>query len=344
MRDPDAGSATPVRTDFRPPTPDGIPHDPATVNWRRVGLFVLIAWGGAAVVGFGVAWAARALPSSMLGVLTVSLAVIYMPLPLVAGLIVERRAGRRPLLVVRAWRAVRQHPGRILWIFLLGMGAALAVSLVTLLIALGLAAAGVPGAGTIITTTAQLAEHLGQMSGTAIPAEAAAALPPVWVLAALSLIQGVIAGATLNAVFAFGEEYGWRGVLAEELAPLGVLRSNLIIGIVWGLWHVPLIVGIGYNYGEHWLAGIGLMVTFCVPLGFVLAWVAARAGVFGAAVGHGVINGTISITMIVLTGTSTVIVPVGIAVALGGTIVAVVLWLLFPPNRPAPRRAARAIG
>lgn len=305
----------------------------ARVDGGRVALFLAIALGGAVLMGVLLSVLARLLPTTLTPLLTVSLAVLYMPLPMVAGFIVERRAGRRPLLVVRAWRAVRAHPVRILPILLIGAGSGLAITVVTLLVALGLAGAAVPGAGTIVTTTEELAAQLDQIAGVPLPAETAAALPPVGVLVVLMLVQGIIAGATLNAVLAFGEEYGWRGVLAEELAPLGVARSHLIIGAVWGLWHAPIIIGLGYNFGQHWLAGIGLMVTFCIPVGFIMAWAAARTGVFGASISHGVLNGTAAVTVLVLSGTSTLIAPVGIAATIGAVVVAGVLWLGFPPAK-----------
>ena len=37
----------------------------------------------------------------------------------------------------------------------------------------------------------------------------------------ISLLQGLVAGITINAVFGFGEELGWRGLLQLEFARLG---------------------------------------------------------------------------------------------------------------------------
>ena len=40
----------------------------------------------------------------------------------------------------------------------------------------------------------------------------------------------------------FGEEYGWRAYLQDRLFPLiGSYKGVLILGIIWGLWHIPLI-------------------------------------------------------------------------------------------------------
>ncbi len=83
--------------------------------------------------------------------------------------------------------------------------------------------------------------------------------PPVVMLAALGLhaaFGGVIppspvAGHVLIAVAQFplitlfggpfGEEFGWRGYALPALATrIGWRTASLIIGAIWGLWHVPL--------------------------------------------------------------------------------------------------------
>ncbi|MFO8065956.1 MAG: CPBP family intramembrane glutamic endopeptidase, partial [Bacteroidales bacterium] len=61
---------------------------------------------------------------------------------------------------------------------------------------------------------------------------------PIW----LSLIQGLIAGVTINAVAGFGEELGWRGFLVRQFENQKFMKAALIIGLVWGIWHSPLIL------------------------------------------------------------------------------------------------------
>lgn len=171
----------------------------------------------------------------------------------------------------------------------------------------------------------------------------AGALPPPPVFTALLVVQAVLAGATLNALFGLGEEAGWRGWLHTELEPLGFTRLILVTGVVWGLWHAPLIA-MGYNYEHqlHPLAAVGLFTLFCVAFGAVLTWLRqASASVIPAAVAHGVFNALTTLPAVfiapgdswdrVLAG------PVGLPAALILAVIAAALWL--PGRRRVTGRA-----
>ncbi len=68
-----------------------------------------------------------------------------------------------------------------------------------------------------------------------------------------------------NGLLGLGEELGWRGYLLPKLMVLGKLKAYLLLGVVWGLWHLPLIL-IGFTYPGHpvlgTLAFIALTITF----------------------------------------------------------------------------------
>lgn len=52
-----------------------------------------------------------------------------------------------------------------------------------------------------------------------------------------------IAGITVNTFVALGEEFGWRAYLMPSLTNyVGILWSVIITGIVWGLWHTPVVL------------------------------------------------------------------------------------------------------
>jgi hypothetical protein len=114
-------------------------------------------------------------------------------------------------------------------------------------------------------------------------------IPPVAIFL-LSLVQGVIAGFTVNLPFTFGEELGWRGLLLRETQKSGFLRSNLFIGVVWGLWHAPIIAQ-GHNYSGHPVAGIFMMTLFTTTLSFPMAYCRFKSRtILGPSALHGMIN------------------------------------------------------
>jgi len=114
-------------------------------------------------------------------------------------------------------------------------------------------------------------------------------LPPVAIFL-LALVQGSIAGFTFNLPFTFGEELGWRGLLLRETQGSGFVRSNLFIGVVWGLWHAPIIVQ-GHNYPGHPLAGIFMMILFTTALSFPMAYCRFKSRtILGPSALHGMFN------------------------------------------------------
>src|SRR5712692_6307413 len=114
-------------------------------------------------------------------------------------------------------------------------------------------------------------------------------IPPVAIFL-LSLVQDVIAGFTVNLPFTFGEELGWRGLLLRETQKSGFLKSNLFIGVVWGLWHAPIIAQ-GHNYPGHPVAGIFMMTLFTTTLSFPMAYCRFKSRtILGPSAFHGMFN------------------------------------------------------
>jgi len=97
------------------------------------------------------------------------------------------------------------------------------------------------------------------------------------------------------AIFALGEEIGWRGYLLPILMKLmNKKRAILLNGILWGLAHAPLIY-LGFNYGlEYWGApytGIIMMILVCVVLDIWLSYVTIKSNsIIPASILHGSIN------------------------------------------------------
>jgi membrane protease YdiL (CAAX protease family) len=93
----------------------------------------------------------------------------------------------------------------------------------------------------------------------------------------LAAIQTVVLGPILGIVITFGEEYGWRGYLQTELVKLGRVRGVLLVGVIWGAWHWPIIL-MGFNYPDHPLLGVLLMTLYTTGLAVVLGYAVLRSG------------------------------------------------------------------
>jgi membrane protease YdiL (CAAX protease family) len=97
---------------------------------------------------------------------------------------------------------------------------------------------------------------------------------------------------TVGSLLAFGEEYGWRGYLLPKLLPLGEIKAALIVGLIWGSWHVPILVaGLNYPSVNPWAA-----IAVFIPAGIIISllvtrlYVAAGASVLVTMVFHAGLN------------------------------------------------------
>ena len=116
----------------------------------------------------------------------------------------------------------------------------------------------------------------------------------------MTVVQGIIAGTTINALAAFGEELGWRGLLYTQLRPLGFWKANLLIGLIWGIWHAPIIAA-GHNFPEHPIAGIFVMTLGTLALAPLIGFVRERSGsVIAAAIFHGVFNASAGVSIMLI--------------------------------------------
>ena len=120
----------------------------------------------------------------------------------------------------------------------------------------------------------------------------------------LSLLSGLLAGITVNAVAAFGEELGWRGFLVRRFQNMNFIHASLLTGLIWGLWHAPLIL-MGHNYPNYPVAGIFMMTIMTVLFSPLFLYITIKTGsVIAAAVMHGTLNGTAGLSIVMITGGS----------------------------------------
>ncbi|MFZ0529645.1 MAG: CPBP family intramembrane glutamic endopeptidase [Propionicimonas sp.] len=307
------------------------------VRWGRVALFYGLAFGWVCLVSAALFLAGSRNLSGAAGpsALTTLLAVLYMPAPLVAALIVER-LDRRPALLRTAFTGLWRKLPRV-------VAAVAAIVAVLLLGMVGLNwlvgnLIGVDAAGTVLVSQQDLVA--GAL--TLVPAQNAdqvaalsAAMPSLWGLLAVAFVGAMVAGFTINGVLAFGEEYGWRGWLADELRPVGAFWANVITGVLWGLWHAPLIV-MGFNYGDYGRLGPFFMVAWCVPMSFLL-WRLREVtdSLVAPAALHGAFNGFASVFLLVLAGANPLIAaPVGLIGTVTLTLVAAAFWGITRSRSP----------
>jgi membrane protease YdiL (CAAX protease family) len=143
---------------------------------------------------------------------------------------------------------------------------------------------------------------------------------PSWVMLLGTVVSGLLAGVTINALFAYGEEYGWRGYMVNALKGTKFLPAALLIGFVWGIWHAPIIL-MGHNNYPNPAWGVALMILFCLLAGFVELYFVCKSGsVWSAVFIHGTINA--------LAGLGMLMVPTGNTFLTGMTGVAGMMALL----------------
>jgi membrane protease YdiL (CAAX protease family) len=90
-------------------------------------------------------------------------------------------------------------------------------------------------------------------------------------------LQSVLLAPFVALLIAFGEEYGWRGYLQSELVKLGRVRGILLVGVIWGLWHAP-IIAMGHNYPGEPILGILLMTLYTIALAYFFGFAVLVSG------------------------------------------------------------------
>jgi membrane protease YdiL (CAAX protease family) len=160
-------------------------------------------------------------------------------------------------------------------------------------------------------------------------------------LVVAQIIQAMLVAPIINSLFTFGEEFGWRAYLQPRLMPLGERRAFVLMGIIWGVWHWP-VIAMGYNYGADypgapWLGMLG-MVWFTFLVGTLIGWLALRAGsVWPAVIGHAAVNGIAGLGMLFVQGKPNLLIgPMPLGVVGSAAWAAVALWILIrQPFKPA---------
>jgi membrane protease YdiL (CAAX protease family) len=145
----------------------------------------------------------------------------------------------------------------------------------------------ISGVGKLTFSSNAVWQEIIRSSGIATTAPANIPLVPVLLM--ISFPAAIIAGFTINGLFALREELGWRGFLWDQLRRYG-FKGKVSLGIIWGLWHAP-IIALGYNFPIHPYLGILFMVFLTISLTFPLTYLRDRSrSVYSSSIVHGMIN------------------------------------------------------
>lgn len=88
------------------------------------------------------------------------------------------------------------------------------------------------------------------------------------------LILSMILGYPLMMILLLGEEIGWRGYLQNKLVnSFGGLNGVLILGFIWGIWHLPISLQ-GHNLPENPLLEAFITTPLmCIALSLIIAYI-----------------------------------------------------------------------
>ena len=135
---------------------------------------------------------------------------------------------------------------------------------------------------------------------------------------------------------ALGEEVGWRGYMMPRLKErFGLLNGRLLGGVVWGVWHWPLMLLVGYEYGTNYLGAplLGLVVwcVVCFALNTLLDILYEKTeSIWVPAIAHGAFNAIAALPQVLVTPADAYYnvlgpMPIGLIAAL--PMLAAAVWL-----------------
>jgi membrane protease YdiL (CAAX protease family) len=88
----------------------------------------------------------------------------------------------------------------------------------------------------------------------------------------------------------WGEEFGWRGYLQIRLLADRPLLAAVATGLIWGVWHYPLIL-MGFEYPDQRLMGLLVFPVTTVLYAIILGWLFQRSGsIWPASLFHAAMN------------------------------------------------------
>lgn len=127
---------------------------------------------------------------------------------------------------------------------------------------------------------------------------------PLLMVAIVQAVSAVTYAPLINTFAAVGEEAGWRGYMTPVLTKwMGKVPALILSGIIWGIWHSPLIVLAGYEYGTGYMGapvlGVLLMCLFTTGMGIILSFFYEKTdSIWAPSLIHGALNGAAGVPLL----------------------------------------------
>lgn len=115
---------------------------------------------------------------------------------------------------------------------------------------------------------------------------AALLIPPATILVVLLCLKAFVSpvfapnrffvGVSFGIVAGFFEEIGWTGYALPKMAQTGnPLRASIMLGVLWGAWHMPVIdyLGTATPHGAYWLRYFFAFTAAMAAMRVLIGWI-----------------------------------------------------------------------
>jgi membrane protease YdiL (CAAX protease family) len=115
-------------------------------------------------------------------------------------------------------------------------------------------------------------------------------IPPLFILAVLLVLRTIVSPVFTPDFFVIGivfglpallEEIGWMGyVFPKMLKRQSPLTAALLLGVLWGLWHAPVVdyLGAAAPHGVYWMPFFLSFVAIVAAIRVLIVWIYTHTG------------------------------------------------------------------
>ena len=252
------------------------------IKWSQISFYIAVSFGFSWCVALYL-WSKNGLETPLAGVFL----FLFMFGPMIGGLAAAQRFNPKERLHVLGLKDSFSR-GLNRWLIIAWLWAIGLVALATLL-------SGILGGGGFQPPVEGLKTTLIEQGYE----KDLSALDDIPAINLILILQAVILGAAINMILLLSEELGWRGWLWTALHPLGFWRSAGLTGLLWGIWHAPIII-MGYNYPAMPVWGPIMFTGFCILYSPLYSYLREKNGtVWAACLLHGAGNAVAGVGLMI---------------------------------------------